>query len=346
MTSIIELNKELLLKSLDLYPLPLKKLSYGTAGFRDKHDLPLDNIFVKMGILACLRSYLISISLLEKNNNNISIKCTGVMVTASHNPSCDNGVKIVDYNGGMLTQSWEIYAEEFANSNGLDAINVLNKIINNCNINKNLNINGIVIIGRDTRSHSERLANCIKIGIESLGGKVIDLGEVTTPQLHFVVQQTNKLPIINIEEFNISNALNEYYSTLSKGFMKLRESVDNESIIIDTSNGIGDKAIRNLVNYLNNNYTNNSVNKEILSIDIRNGIGSGEVNDGCGAEYVQKGQKPPNGVNSIQDKNKVICSYDGDADRIVFHSYLDNYNNNDNEWTLFDGDKISVLFAI
>ena len=245
MTSIIEINKDILLNSLELYPLPLKKLNYGTAGFRDKHDLPLDNIFVKMGILACLRSYLISAS------NESSIKCTGVMVTASHNPSCDNGVKIVDYNGGMLTQSWEIYAEEFANTNGLDAINVLNKIINNHSIHEKVNIHGIVIIGRDTRSHSERLANCIKIGIESLGGKVIDLGEVTTPQLHFVVQQTNKLPIINVEDFNVSNALNEYYSTLTKGFMKLRETEDNESIVIDASNGIGDKGIRNLVKYLN-----------------------------------------------------------------------------------------------
>ena len=29
------------------------------------------------------------------------------MVTASHNPIEDNGVKMVDVDGGMLAQSWE-----------------------------------------------------------------------------------------------------------------------------------------------------------------------------------------------------------------------------------------------
>lgn len=35
----------------------------------------------------------------------------GLMVTASHNPESDNGIKIVDPNGGMLSQDWEVYAE-------------------------------------------------------------------------------------------------------------------------------------------------------------------------------------------------------------------------------------------
>lgn len=35
----------------------------------------------------------------------------GLMVTASHNLEPDNGVKMVDPNGGMLSQDWEGYAE-------------------------------------------------------------------------------------------------------------------------------------------------------------------------------------------------------------------------------------------
>jgi phosphomannomutase len=31
----------------------------------------------------------------------------GVMVTASHNPVEDNGLKMIDPDGGMLAQSWE-----------------------------------------------------------------------------------------------------------------------------------------------------------------------------------------------------------------------------------------------
>lgn len=35
----------------------------------------------------------------------------GLMVTASHNAEPDNGIKMVDPNGGMLSQDWEGYAE-------------------------------------------------------------------------------------------------------------------------------------------------------------------------------------------------------------------------------------------
>ncbi len=40
----------------------------------------------------------------------------GLMVTASHNAEPDNGIKMVDPNGGMLSQDWEGYAEVRARS--------------------------------------------------------------------------------------------------------------------------------------------------------------------------------------------------------------------------------------
>lgn len=35
---------------------------------------------------------------------------TGLVVTASHNPAQDNGVKLVDPSGYMLEQTWEVYS--------------------------------------------------------------------------------------------------------------------------------------------------------------------------------------------------------------------------------------------
>ena len=38
------------------------------------------------------------------------------MITASHNPEGDNGVKLVDPKGEMLEQMWEAHATNLANA--------------------------------------------------------------------------------------------------------------------------------------------------------------------------------------------------------------------------------------
>ena len=39
---------------------------------------------------------------------------TGIVVTASHNPVEDNGVKLVDPSGEMLSPDWEVLAGRHA----------------------------------------------------------------------------------------------------------------------------------------------------------------------------------------------------------------------------------------
>ena len=46
----------------------------------------------------------------------LSAATIGVMITASHNPEEDNGVKLIDPLGEMLEMKWEKYATMLANT--------------------------------------------------------------------------------------------------------------------------------------------------------------------------------------------------------------------------------------
>lgn len=329
------------------FPRPQKKLAYGTAGFRDRHDLPLDSVFVRMGFLACLRSAF------------MDYKCVGIMITASHNPEQDNGIKIVDVDGGMLSQDWEPYAEELANADAVPEKiqNLIQHIFSKAGADSEI-AKPVVVIGRDTRPHSTRLLQRTITGVEAFGGRAIDLGEVTTPQLHFVVQQANKCFSTpkELENMDINASLTEYYDTLTRGYITLRGTANLEvsgnspstpptpgdSLVIDGSFGVGASAIHTM-----HNTSMKKMCPGLLSIDVRNKVGEGKVNEGCGAEFVQKGQKEPCGVDAASDGGKMMCSFDGDADRIVFHAFLCGEEGaSSSSWALLDGDKISTLFAL
>lgn len=311
-------------------PPKIQHLSYGTAGFRTRYDLPMDYIFFRMALLAVLRSL------------SVGCKCVGIVITASHNPECDNGIKLVDADGGMLAQSWEKYAELLVNVDSTDAlIQAIASVIQSESISAaSPQSKGVVIIGRDCRPHSEGFAGCVERGVASMNGFMYNLGQVTTPQLHFVVKQLNEnsseFPLVSVD---LSTAMGSYFDTIVGGYVKLLESsahnLDSRisQIIVDTAGGVGGLAYRELNRYLS------SSGSPVLSCDLRNTVGSCEVNMNCGAEYAQKGQMPPRDINHT-DKG-LFCSIDGDADRIVFHLF-----NDAGKWQLIDGDKIATLITI
>lgn len=95
-------NSAMLLLFLMVWMFAGVKLSYGTSGFRADASV-LSSTVYRVGILAALRSL--------KTESVI-----GVMITASHNIVSDNGVKVADPNGSMLSQHWEPFADALANA--------------------------------------------------------------------------------------------------------------------------------------------------------------------------------------------------------------------------------------
>ncbi|KAJ0970885.1 hypothetical protein J5N97_018844 [Dioscorea zingiberensis] len=314
-----EKQRSLLLESASRFPIPPGvRFSYGTAGFRSD-GLILGSTVFRAGVLAALRSI--------KTGQAI-----GLMITASHNPIFDNGVKIADPDGGMMTQKWEPFADALANAP--DSQHLLDLVVQFAE-RENIPLSGTqsaeILLGRDTRPTGEPLLEAAKQGINSIIGAVaVDMGILTTPQLHWMVRSRNKGS--KASEF-------DYYAQLSKSFRCLidlipENIVKNEGdpkVLVDGANGVGGEKLEELKKMLKG-----------LDIEVRNSGKKGVLNDGVGADYVQKEKVAPLGFGS-DDVGLRCASLDGDADRLVYFRVLSASNN---IIDLIDGDKILSLFAV
>jgi len=90
----------------DTYPKPVKKFKYGTAGFRDRGE-HLTRAFFRVGLGTAIRAK--------------QVGTVGIMITASHNPYYDNGVKIVEPDGSILVHRWEEMMEHLVNADDIGA---------------------------------------------------------------------------------------------------------------------------------------------------------------------------------------------------------------------------------
>ncbi|NWS70071.1 AGM1 mutase, partial [Crotophaga sulcirostris] len=307
------MDSETLKKYSALHPKPAGlTLQYGTAGFRTKAE-QLDHVMFRMGLLAVLRS-------------RAMVSTIGVMVTASHNPEEDNGVKLIDPLGEMLHPSWEEYATQLANAEEEELQKIISEICQKAAVNQHKDAS--VFIGRDTRPSSEKLSQSVIDGILVLGGQYHDYGLVTTPQLHYMVCCQNTQGQYG------KATLEGYYEKLSKAFTELvkQSSGSGESqrhLKIDCANGIGALKLLEMEPYFP---------KEML-IHLYNDGTKEKLNHLCGADFVKVHQKPPAGLD--MKPNERCCSFDGDADRIVYY-----YKDPTGHFHLIDGDKIATLISI
>lgn len=291
---------------------PARKYQYGTAGFRMHNEL-LDVVVFKVGVVASMRSLQCQ-------------KSVGVMLTASHNPHQDNGVKIVEAMGDMLVPEWELSATKLCNVHDpqsfVDAVQQLaasEKI--------QASTNGAVIVGRDTRPSGERLLQALKDGVSCVTGvKCVDYALLTTPQLHYMVRCTNDTAYGHLSERG-------YYDKLATAFNELLQDVPQISgqLVIDGANGIGSLKAKQLLPLLHKLKNVRVINDHVDKPEL--------LNMHCGSDHVKVGQQLPTMDGAQVANDTRCCSYDGDADRIVY------YFQHDGKFLLLDGDYISALYA-
>ncbi|CAF3502799.1 unnamed protein product [Rotaria sp. Silwood1] len=296
------------------YPKPAGIIiSYGTGGFRARADI-LPWIMIRIGILAALRS-------------KLKQACVGVMITASHNPERDNGVKFIDPQGEMLDQAWEVYANNLCTID--DDIHIIWDYVITLMTQFNIQPNDEAIIGiaYDTRRSSPLLANIVKRAAQALYTTIMDFELMTTPQLHYAIH------CYNDDDLNGKYTEADYFDKLCTAFQDLVRMTSKdksfETLAIDAANGVGAMKLACIRRTLAN----------LIRIDIFNDGTKGLLNHKCGADYVKIYQKAPDGLSPLQNYPK-YCSIDGDADRLIYF-FIDK----NKQFRLLDGDRFSVLFA-
>ena len=268
-------------------------IKYGTSGFRTHHTTIL-KIAEKIGLA------MVQLVYYKKES-------FGIMITASHNHHEDNGVKIMDQYGNMVTEDIEHYMEKYVNdefSNDHMQFQPLVKIFNeDIEIIKKKQLK--LYLGYDSRESSPTICELIVKGILKTNDKfpymVYPL--VTTPELHYV----------------FSNSSHSYSQYLKNALEPIQYPC-----IVDCANGIGSKKMLEFKNphirLINTSWTSPQ-----------------KLNHQCSSDYVCSHHSLPYQSDLFDLKNSLRASLDGDADRVVFY-YTENEKLN-----ILNGDYIAAL---
>lgn len=194
---------------------------FGTSGFRGPAEKFLGVAF-RCGVVTALRCY-------------ASKGDCGLVITASHNPVNDNGVKFVDFNGEMFPVEWEVYAQQIVDA---ETPEDLSKACEELCEKENISLFQResepyqVFMGHDTRPSAEALMQAAIRGIKSLNIEIaFEAILQTTPQVHFRVWRRY-----------LKEACGEFQwlKYLAGGYMRLARGTKGHhgALTVDCANGV------------------------------------------------------------------------------------------------------------
>lgn len=294
------------------HPSPETPLSYGTAGFRGPSHHLHEAVF-RCAILAACRSH---------SQNGLPV---GLMITASHNPQHDNGVKLIEPDGSMLSSEWESAASLFIASPPQSALSSLSHLVDISAVAQYRTAS--VLIGHDTRPSSPLLVDIATQAASALGASVEEMGILTTPQLHFCVRSRSR-GYPDATPFTYAAELRRQLASLLSN-----DDPTLPRVVVDCACGVGAYALK-------------AISLAFPAILV-NQPEEGVLNEECGADFVQKNRHPPKvwsddpaaSFDSIKS-DAIWASLDGDADRMVLFK-----NTEDGRIILADGDRLAVMVS-
>ena len=302
-----------------------KNYTYGTSGFRYKGS-EMKVISLRVGLFM---DYLAKFYYPQ---------ALGIVITASHNPKVDNGLKLVNPEGEMLDWDFEELLDRYINTEDLEsAVENMRKDIRALFKEKEPSTEGLVFIARDTRESGPVLYDLIT---KYSTIKLVNFGQLSTPIVYYLVAHYNEHRDLYPQTPDAS-FVEHYFSLINKGFSynikRHFKAQPRFNVVIDCSNGVGSLMMEKFRE--KSELFQRFQPTLIYNDDWEN------LNVDCGAEWVHKyGKATPKflAVPEDQDKPNICFVFDGDADRIVF--YLRTQSGSD-QVKVGDGNRICVLFA-
>lgn len=338
---------------------PLKEMKYGTSGFRDLFRLDLKNAIKRTTLVAIVR-------MLETNSS------IGLMITASHNPVNDNGIKLIDHDGESIPTEYEEICNEFVNSTKGEEIFVkyllkICKIPGIKQMKSHFNKNTRILLGRDTRPSSPELIHDVIELLKYLEIPYYYHHIVSTPELHYLTKETNATGKI-IVHHNYINFLLINFSILknskSKIYFKTSASINEDknfccTFCINEGNRPfeinEEKKIESFnaksIELSDKDVSIEQTDKIILHpVDTAYGVGSKVLKDlklnieiitgdllnfNCGSDYVLTSGKPKHFIEDTWQ-----AAFDGDADRIIY------FKMKNDKIRILDGDNLCIKLGM